>query len=113
MSQTAIFKPPLKEERKAIHFLENVRYAGKKGSDGMPGDEAVCTEVSVALEQILEFEPFAPNEKFGTMHKDNGDYGWTDYYYSLLIQKGINLVIYCEDDGTVNQETHIIVRQVK
>ena len=90
-----------------------VRYAGKKGSDGMPGDEAVCTEVSVALEQILEFEPFAPNEKFGTMHKDNGDYGWTDYYYSLLIQKGINLVIYCEDDGTVNQETHIIVRQVK
>ena len=90
-----------------------VRYKGKTGSDGMPGENAVCTEVSVALEQILQFEPFAPNEKFGTMHKDNGDYGWTDYYYSLLIQKGINLIIYCEDDGTVNQETHIIVRQVK
>ena len=90
-----------------------IMYKGKNGRDGMPGEDAVCTGVSVALEQIIEFDPFIPNEKWGSMHKDNGDFGWTDYYYSLLIQKGINLIVYCEADGTVNQQTHIIVRQVK
>ena len=90
-----------------------IMYKGKNGRDGMPGEDAVCTGVSVALEQIIEFDPFIPNEKWGSMHKDNGDFGWTDYYYSLLIQKGINLIVYCEADDTVNQQTHIIVRQVK
>ena len=90
-----------------------ISYKGKIGSDGFPNDEAVCTAVSVALKQIIEFEDFEPGEAWGAIHRDEGDFGWTDQYYSILIQRGINLIVYCAPDGSVNQETHILVRQVR
>lgn len=81
--------------------------------DDKPQSDAICDAVSVCLKSIIQFEEFTPNPSvWGEIHEDKSGEGWTDYFYSLLIREGVNLIVYCDEDGSVDQETHIIVRKV-
>lgn len=81
--------------------------------DNKPQPDAICDAVSVCLKSIIQFDEFTPNTSaWGEIHEDKSGEGWTDYFYSLLIKQGVNLIVYCDEDGTVDQETHIIVRKV-
>ncbi|MBE6020712.1 MAG: hypothetical protein E7228_03075 [Clostridiales bacterium] len=89
-----------------------ITYDDKKGEDGLPSEESVCTSVSIALKKIIEVEDFKPSAVWGDFHKDKSGYGWTDHFYSVLIKDGIKLIVYCDEEGNVNKETHIIVEKV-
>ncbi len=82
-----------------------------KGSQ--PAADAICDSVSICLKYIIEFEAFQPDPNiWGKVNKTKSDEGWTKYFYSLTIKDGVNLIVYCDKDGNIDQETHIIVRKV-
>ncbi|MBR6700543.1 MAG: hypothetical protein IKL72_02310 [Firmicutes bacterium] len=89
-----------------------VTYDGQNGEDGLPIADSVCTSVSIALKKIIEVEEFKPSAVWGDFHKDKSGYGWTDHFYSVLIKNDIKLIIYCDEEGNVDKETHIIVEKV-
>ena len=78
-----------------------------------PASGAICDSVSICIKNIIQFEPFLPDsDVWGKVNKTKSDEGWTQYFYSLMIKSGVNLIVYCDKDGNVDQETHIIVRKV-
>lgn len=89
-----------------------ITYDGINGEDGLPAADSVCTSVSIALKKIIDVEEFKPSAVWGDFHKDKSGYGWTDNFYSILIKNDMKLIVYCDEEGNVNKETHIIVEQV-
>lgn len=89
-----------------------ITYDGQMGEDGLPAQESVCTSVSIVMKRIQEFEEFKPSSVWGAVNEDKSGEGWSGYFYSVLIKDNINLIVYCNEDGNVNQDTHIIVRSV-
>lgn len=78
-----------------------------------PAPDAICDSVSICIKNIIEFEPFRPDSSiWGKVNKTKSEEGWTKYFYSLMIKSGVNLIVYCDEDGNIDQETHIIVRKV-
>lgn len=98
-----------------VKFAETmyITYDGQLGEDKLPVADSVCQSVSIALEKMMQFEPFKPDPAvWGEVHSDKSGEGWTDHYYSILIQNGVKLTVYCDADGTVSQNTHIVVGMV-
>lgn len=89
-----------------------ITYDGQTGEDGLPAQESVCTSVSIVMKRIQEFEEFKPSSVWGEVNEGKSGEGWSGYFYSVLIKDSINLIVYCDEDGNVNQDTHIIVRSV-
>ncbi|MDO4482647.1 MAG: hypothetical protein Q4C14_08030 [Bacillota bacterium] len=89
-----------------------ITYDGNLGEDKLPEQDSVCTSVSIVMKRIMEFEEFKPSSVWGNVNKDKSGEGWSDYFYSIMIKDNINLIVYCDEEGNVNQDTHIIVRTV-
>ena len=89
-----------------------ITYDGNLGEDKLPAQDSVCTSVSIVMKRIMEFEEFKPSSVWGNVNNDKSGEGWTDYFYSIMIKDNINLIVYCDEEGNVNQDTHIIVRSI-
>lgn len=90
-----------------------VNYRGDKGEDDLPTMDSICCTVSIVMKRIIEFEEFKPNSAvWGEVHEDPSGEGWSNYYYYILIKDNLTLKVYCDKDGNIDKETHIIVHRL-
>ncbi len=90
-----------------------VNYRGDKGEDDLPTMDSICCTVSVVMKRIIEFEEFKPDAAvWGDVHEDPSSEGWSNYYYYILIKDNMTLKVYCDKDGNINKETHIVVHRL-
>lgn len=86
-----------------------VTYKGSLGKDNYPVMEAECTSLSIAWSYIKKFDSFIPNKSlWGTVHVDDNSLD-EGYFYSIQIKDDVKLIAYCDKDGKITEDSHIIM----
>lgn len=86
-----------------------VSYTGSYGDDGTPTADSICTAVAISIDKIMpEVQTFRP-ENWGEFELDATGTGWTDYFYNVALGSGLRMLVYCDAEGTVGADSHIMI----